>query len=193
METGMNMKHALALAGLLAAVPLFAATINVPSDQATLAEAVAAAQDGDVILVADGTYQPTEEVIVDKAVEIAGNDADPSQVVFDGQAKYKLIGIANGGAFVHGVTFSKGQGNSTASSLRGEDYFHGCSVEMNAGTISNCVVKSGKANYAGCLSIWGTAKVLDSEIRDGYNSDGNGNAAGIGGSLKMRGTSLVRG
>ena len=193
METGMNMKHALALAGLLAAVPLFAATINVPSDQATLAEAVAAAQDGDVILVADGTYQPTEEVIVDKAVEIAGNDADPSQVVFDGQAKYKLIGIANGGAFVHGVTFSKGQGNSTASSLRGEDYFHGCSVEMNAGTISNCVVKSGKANYAGCLSIWGTAKVFDSEIRDGYNSDGNGGAAGIGGSLKMRGTSLVRG
>ena len=164
-----------------------------PSDPfAALAAAVEAAHDLDVIHVANGTYQPSGPVLVDKAVEIAGNDGDRSKVVFDGQGKYKLVSVSNAGAFIHGLTFLNGKGNNTAIQSVG-NYFHGCSFEMSAGTVSNCVIRSGKANYTGSLSVWGTAKVFDCVIADGENTDGNGAAAGIGGSLKMSGSSLVSG
>ncbi len=164
-----------------------------PSDPfASLAAALAAASDFDVIHVADGTYQPVAPVLVDKAVEIAGNDADRSAVVFDGQKKYKLVGVSNDGACIHGITFLNGKGDNTAI-LSVANYFHGCSFEMSAGTVSNCVIRAGTANYTGCLSVWGTAKVFDSEVADGTNNDGNGSAAGLGGCLKMSGSSLVSG
>ena len=159
---------------------------------ATLAKALAEAQDGDVIHVADGTYQPTAPVLVDKAVEIVGNDADRSQVTFDGQQKYKLASVSNAGAVIHGMTFWRGQGDSSSIlSAPGGSYFHGCSLEMTAGTLSNCVIRSGKASYSGCLSVWGTAKVFDCVIADGTNTDGNGDAAGLGGCVKLNGDAIV--
>ena len=160
---------------------------------ASLAKAVAEASDNDVIHVADGTYLPTEHVNVDKAVEIVGNDADPSQVVIDGQKKYKLASVSNDGVFIHGITFHRGQGNGTAILTGYPSYFQGCSLEMNAGTISNCVVSSGKASFSGCLSIWGTAKVFDSTICNGTNSDNNSQNAAQGGCIKMAGSSVVKG
>ncbi|MCA9444381.1 MAG: hypothetical protein KC964_26565, partial [Candidatus Omnitrophica bacterium] len=48
--------------GLLACYGAQAATINVPADQATVQAAVDAANDGDVIVLADGTY--TEDVLI---------------------------------------------------------------------------------------------------------------------------------
>jgi len=146
-----------------------------------------------VVHIADGTYPLTEPLQLTDPIEIVGNDADPSQVVLDGQQKYKLAAISDDGVFVHGVTFHRGQGNGTAIVSGYPSYFQGCSIEMNAGTLSNCVVNSGKANFSGCLSIWGTAKVFDSTISDGENKDTNASNAARGGSLKMAGNSVVRG
>ena len=146
-----------------------------------------------VVHVADGTYPLTAPLQLTDPIEIAGDDDAPSQVIIDGQQKYKLAAISSEGVFIHGVTFNRGQGDGTAMLTGYPSYFQGCSIEMSAGTISNCVVNSGKANYSGCLSLWGTAKVFDSTISDGYNSDGNAANAGRGGSLKMAGTSVVRG
>ena len=162
------------------------------SPLATLSAAIALAQDGDVIQVADGGYFPTDgEVILSKAVEIVGNDADPSRVVFDGQEQYKFLGISNDGAFVHGITFTRGKGNTTAGLTGYPSYYHGCSFEMSAGTVSNCVVSAGKNTYNGCLSLWGTAKVLESTVSGG-EATGN-NIGARGGCIQMGGSSVVRG
>ena len=163
---------------------------------ATLAEAMAMlgvpASGHAVVHIANGTYPQTMPLLLTDPIEIVGNDADPSQVIIDGQQKYKLAAISHDGVFVHGVTFNRGQGDSTAMLTGYPSYFYGCSIEMNAGTISNCVVNSGKASYSGCLSIWGTAKVFDSTISNGYNNDNNAANAGRGGSLKMAGNTVVR-
>ena len=161
---------------------------------AAYAKVVASGEPG-VIHVADGTYQPTAPVALSSAVEIVGNDADPSQVVFDGQHKYKHASVSDAGVFIHGVTFHRGLNDKTAG-LTGYPtadnfYGYGCSFEMNAGTASNCVISAGKDGYTGCLSVWGSAKVLDSVIKDGSNTD-NGNA-GRGGCVKMSGNAVMRG
>ena len=54
--------------------PAGAAVIGVPSEYGTVADAVAAAQPGDVIKLAPGVY--TESVVVDKPLTIKGSDRD---------------------------------------------------------------------------------------------------------------------
>ena len=63
---------------------------------------------------------------------------------------------------------------------------------MNAGVASNCVFRGGKANYSGCVSMWGTAKLLDSLIENGENTDTNPSNAARGGGLKIAGNAEAR-
>ncbi|MBR1921141.1 MAG: PKD domain-containing protein [Kiritimatiellae bacterium] len=198
----------LAAAALLAATCAQADTIHVApngSDPngdgsqgapfASLAAAVDAAQDGDSVAIAAGTYETTERIVVTKALDIAGDDTDPSQVVFDGQDKYLLLAVGNDGALVHGITFQNGHDNSngSATALTGhpDNYYKGAPIEMNAGTFSNCVVKSGWGRFNGSMAIWGTAKVFDCFFSGGYNYDGNPANAGRGGCLKLGGDSVA--
>ncbi len=68
-------KHLLAialLASMMIAGMVSAATINVPADYATIAAALAAAAPGDDIQIADGTYNPTGTLTINKALTLNG-------------------------------------------------------------------------------------------------------------------------
>lgn len=161
---------------------------------ASLTNAVEQAQNGDSIIIAAGTYQPTERIVITKALEIIGDDTDPSQVKFDGQSKYLLLAVSNDGILIHGITFQNGYDNSgsaTALSDWPDNYYKGAPIEINAGTISNCVIKSGRGKFNGSMAAWGTAKIYDCFFSGGYNSDGNAYNAGRGGCLKLGGSAVA--
>ncbi|MFW5444597.1 MAG: PKD domain-containing protein [Methylococcaceae bacterium] len=56
---------------LFSATSLFAATINVPSDQPTISDAVSAANAGDIIILAPGTYIQKSKIDIDKPLTIS--------------------------------------------------------------------------------------------------------------------------
>jgi len=73
----MNGRYATIAACLVATLctgAAFSAVIGVPGDCATVAEAIATAQAGDVVKLAPGTY--TEQIVVDKPLTIKGSDRD---------------------------------------------------------------------------------------------------------------------
>ena len=106
----------------------------------TLAAALDAAVDGAEIRVADGVYEQTAKIVINKAVTVRGNDANPSAVVFrntaearSGSADHRVLSVENAGAFVSGLTLEGGQ------------VFHGNGGNLNLsnGVVSNCVIRSG--------------------------------------------------
>jgi len=141
------------------------------------------------VYIADGTYALTEPVVLDKAVELIGNDADRTAVVLDGDEKYRLAEVKHEKAFVHGLTFSKGR-----SDMSDDNSSHG-PVNIHCGTVSNCVFHSGYGTYAGGVTLNAdsgkTAAVKDSFIYDS-KSFSNGS---VGGGLRFHGsgTCLARG
>lgn len=69
------------LTALLGISSMWAATINVPGDQPTIQAAIDAANSGDVIQVANGTYPATTTLFIDKSLSIIGESE--SGVVID--------------------------------------------------------------------------------------------------------------
>ena len=118
---------------------------------ATVATAVAEALDGVEIHLANGVYEQTAKLSVSKAVKVIGNDANPEAVVLrntataqSGSADRRVMSIDNAGAVVSGLTLEGGQ------------VYHGNGGNLNisAGMISNCVIRSGIA-YAGTNAEYG--------------------------------------
>ena len=145
----------------------FAATINVPSDQPTIAAAISASVNGDVINIAAGTYNEHSLNTGGKAITIgsaSGNrdvtiDAQQGGSVFvinsgEGQSTViKDLVITGGSASTGGGILCKSNSNPTIS---------GCTIEGNTATsgggiychnsnpaISDCLISSNTANNSG--------------------------------------------
>lgn len=135
--TAMNsVKHLLTLAAISAVSATFAGTvINVPGDQATLADALAAASGASEenpveIRIADGDYQQTATLAVPSYVTLRGNDADPSQVKILGdnsKSTFTVMTLA-ANATASGVWVRKGY--YKASNMPG-------GVKVSGGTLTN--------------------------------------------------------
>ena len=95
----------------------FAAVINVPADQPTIAAAVANANTGDVIIIAPGTYIVQSEIFIDKQLTISsqwhttGDTQFINQTVLDGVDKSHTLfqTLKNQGVNVEisGLTFTR--------------------------------------------------------------------------------------
>ena len=156
---------------------------------ATLSNAFAHAsgETRDTIRIKDGTYPSTGAIIVNKAVEIVGNDADRSQVVIDGEKTKALLGISHADVFVHGITFANGGSTATIPNVAHPSFF-ACNFEMSAGVVSNCTIKSGKSTYTGNLAMMaGAPKLIDCLLDNGVMND-TGSLACRGGGVKMSGS-----
>lgn len=156
----------LLLSGL--ASTALSATIRVPEDYTVVEEAVAAASDGDTVLVADGTYVVSGQIEVRKPITLKSVNGSASTVLtvnFTPPAKpsasevYRCILIDDPGAVVDGFTFSGGylyDGGSSSDPLAR----FGSGVYLNAGSllnsrITNCTL--GKAKVGGALAMMGTS------------------------------------
>lgn len=108
----------------------------------TVAEALAVAVDGSEIRVADGVYEQTARIAVNKAVRIRGNDARPEAVVLrnvseaaQGAGDRRVMSVEAEGAWVSGLTLEGGQVYKA----------NGGNLNMTAGMVSNCVIRGGVA------------------------------------------------
>ena len=66
----------------------FAAIINIPDDYSTIQEGISVAEEGDTVLIADGTYY--ENLILDKDITLA------SHFIIDGNLNHRDNTIING-------------------------------------------------------------------------------------------------
>ncbi|MGQ0719961.1 MAG: right-handed parallel beta-helix repeat-containing protein [Candidatus Eiseniibacteriota bacterium] len=147
-------------------LPVHAATIRVPQDQPTIKAAVAAANAGDVVLIACGNYVENG-IVVTVPIQLKSETGDPSCVSVD----------ASGGIAFHAF----GSGSSiTLDGIRVYRGYRGLSSSV-ATTIRSCVFETlgaAPAGYGyadgGAISVSGVTDVYDSEFR--WNFAANGGA-----------------
>jgi len=91
---------------LIAAGGVSADDIHVPADFPTIAEALAAADRFDVVVLAPGTYTETH-LLLPNGVSLRGASGNPADVVCDGQGDGPIFESLNGRERVafHGMTF----------------------------------------------------------------------------------------
>jgi nitrous oxidase accessory protein NosD len=115
-----------------------AATINVPADHPTIQGAVVAAEDGDEVVVAPGTYTGTGDQVVDmlgKAITLRASGT-PEETIIDGEGVRRVILCSSGedlATVIDGFTLANGR----------SDYDNGgagiyCS--NSSPTVSHCAI-----------------------------------------------------
>ncbi len=97
------------LASTLTSISAHATTINVPADQPTIQNAIDAAMDGDLVLVAPGTYVENIDFI-DKAITVMSEEGAEVTII-DGNQAGSVVTFANGDtgtALLQGFTIRSG-------------------------------------------------------------------------------------
>lgn len=162
----MRTAHSALAAGLLAASllsgPALASnTLRVPADFPTIQTAIAAAVDGDVVLVADGTYAETLDLL-GKAITVRSENG-PGATTVDG-----------GGQAVYVVRFASGEGPQTRlegftiTGGIGRTYFNqqtvtgeggGIRVHAASPVLRDLVITANSGPFGGGLRISGSSQV----------------------------------
>ena len=134
---GALMKAMLSMASVaVIAVAACAGTINVPGDQATLADALAAAKSEDEVVVAAGDYTLSAGLTVPAGVTVRGATGDPADVRVSGNfGAYAVFTLSADGAEVKDLSIVK---------ARGADNKPGAAAYLTAGTLRNCVISGGE-------------------------------------------------
>ncbi len=140
--------------------PQFAVMIAVsPEDGDTaVADAVSAANAGDIIVLAEGIYEVSAEILINKDITLRGAGRDKTTIKVPKQeSANRVINLNSANAVVEGVTLSGG--------TSGED---GVVAYINAGTMQDCTIRDGiKKSWSGnggAVYVKGTGKLLRSII-----------------------------
>ena len=134
------------VATLVLAGTSFAATINVPADYTTIQAAVNAAQDGDEILVAPGTYTGTGDWVINplgKPITIRASGT-PEETILDGEGARRVVQCSSGeglGTIIEGFTIKGGNA--------GSGHGGGIICANSSPTITGCTISGNTATYSG--------------------------------------------
>ena len=106
-----------------------------------IATAISLATDGATIHVAPGRYTISTPLSLTKAVELVGDDGDPSRVVVSntanvawGNTNHRCILVNHANARVSGMTFENGKDYGNGGNVR---------IDTNGGIVTNCILSGG--------------------------------------------------
>ena len=148
---------------------------------ATIDKAVVTATSAsDVIRVAPGTYPTTTQYGPNLVAKLVGEGESRDEVVIQSAGTYRTLRMAAGSwlenVTVVGIAFFTGNADN------------GGAIEMSGGTVTNCVIRDGHANYASARSggnlFMASGLVVDCEIRGGEAKSRGGNIDIEGGTVR---------
>ncbi|MFO7652806.1 MAG: FlgD immunoglobulin-like domain containing protein [Candidatus Krumholzibacteriia bacterium] len=193
---------------LLSAAPGRAEVLNVPSAYPTIAAAVAAADSGDVVVIARGRYREAD-LIVRPAVSIRGATGIASDVVIDAEGRGRVLICRNvrGNTEIEGITLANGLADGPTDVDRGGG---GAFFSRSGPVIRNCDFTGNRAaGSGGAVRVTYASphfikcRFMDNEAADGGGAidssmdsrpefekcEFTGNDAAWGGAVSARGVS----
>ena len=115
----------------------------------TVADALAFAADGDVVMLAAETHTPDQAVLLTNAVALMGPNGDPASTVVDAGGTHRCVTLAHPQAAIQYLTLTGGFA-----------YRYGGGVYApHGGTIANCFIRSNACHYSSTTELYGGAGV----------------------------------
>jgi len=153
-----------------------AADIHVPADQPTLQAGINAANNGDVVLVADGTYTGTGNKNLDfqgKAITVRSESNDPTRCIIDCQ------GSENGFSFISGETAASLLSgltirNAAPTTTVPRNFGHGIACLRSSPTVTNCILAGNSASAGGGMFLQDGSPTVSNCVFIGNNADIHG-------------------
>jgi PKD repeat protein len=144
-------------------------------------DAVALAGNGDLVLVSNGVYRLTNQIVIATGITLRGaNGPDATTLYRDASAgNFRLVNISNANAQVSGLTLTNGY-------LSGAN---GAAVYLAAGGISNCVIAKCRADGDGMVPVYISGGLMTGCLIT--NNVGSRGAAYVVGGV-MEGCEVVR-
>ena len=176
----------------LLAVPLLnASTINVPADQPTIQAGINAANTGDTVLVAPGTY--VENInFSGKAITVTSS-AGAATTIVDGSKVAPVVTFSSGegsSSVLKGFTLQNGTSTFNSQYAGGGIYIAGASPTITNNVIQNntaCAEGGGIAVYSG------SPRIQNNTIKNNMQSGCSGGPGGGGISLVGAGSAKIIG
>ena len=157
----------------------------------SIAAALKAADDGDTVLIDDGSYVLTDELAVRKSITLKSRSG-PLSTTIDADSKSRVVRVAwvGGRCVLEGIGFTGGSKNFGGGLL----FEHSNNV-----VVSNCVVRGNTASYGGGgigVSEVRELEIMDSRILENVSTGQGGgmalNSFISGGSFRIRDCEISR-
>lgn len=146
------------------AFPALAATIHVPADQPTIQAGIDAALDGDLVLVAPGTY--VENIGFPGRSITVRSEAGADVTLIDGNQVRSVVVFPGGGSedmVLDGFTIANGNG------MYSQTYYYGGGISCfgDSPTIANCTITGNSADFGGGINCYlSSATIANCTISD---------------------------
>lgn len=148
---------------IVASVHVGADVIHVPGDQPTIQAGIDAAVDGDIVLVAPGTY--TENIVIDKAIILRSEEGPHLTMVDANQAGSGIVTVNLTGSpcIINGFTINNGIGTDVGWGFVGGGIF--CDISSST-EIMNCIIANNSAGWGGAVfcRLSATTTIINSLI-----------------------------
>lgn len=146
-------------------------TIHVPADHSTIQAAIAAAVDGDTVLVAPGTY--VEELdYLGKAITVASESGASATILSNVNSAVSFVNGEGPGSILRGFTVT---GNNSSRAA-----IHGPGTTPR---IQRCVIRGNRTSTTLAAGVFCDGTLVDCVVEDNHNGNGTG---GVAGALTLR-------
>ncbi len=121
----------------------------------TISNGVFQAAAGDTVLVSGGIYTQTVNIYITKDIIVRGMDAPTGVVITtmspDVSYSARCVRVSSAGAVFDGFTLEKGYPPQSSA----HQYAFGGGILVEAGLVTNCVVRACQARYGGGAALFG--------------------------------------